>query len=190
MKKAPKHIKSLTDNQLVLLYKESHDKQCIGELYVRYSPLVMGVCVKYLKNITEAQDTVMVIFEKLIKELKRTEVKNFKSWLYQITKNQCLMFLRKNKKYIHTYFDSLQIENEEDNREEMLEKEQMLEQLEEIIPTLKENQRLCIELFYLNKKSYVEIAEQTQFSLKEVKSNIQNGKRNLELKLKNANSNP
>ncbi|MGB1039996.1 MAG: RNA polymerase sigma factor [Flavobacteriales bacterium] len=190
MKKAPKHIKSLTDSQLVLLYKESHDKQCIGELYVRYSPLVMGVCIKYLKNVTEAQDTLMVIFEKLMKELKKTEVLNFKSWLYQITKNQCLMFLRKNKKYTYTTFDSVQVKDEESNEEELIEKEQMLEQLEEIIPTLKENQRICIELFYLNKKSYAEIAEQTQFSLKEVKSNIQNGKRNLELKLKKAGSNP
>ena len=68
MKKTPQHIKSLSDKQLVLLYKESHDQQCIGELYVRYATLVMGVSVKYLKNITEAQDNLMLVFEKLMKE--------------------------------------------------------------------------------------------------------------------------
>ncbi len=150
----------------------------------------MGVSVKYLKNVTEAQDNLMLIFEKLMKELKKTEVQNLKAWLYQITKNQCLMALRKNKNYSHSSIDTLQLEQDEDNLERIEEKERLLTLLEEVIPSLKENQRVCIELFYLNKKSYVEIAEQTQFSLKEVKSNIQNGKRNLELMMNRLNSNP
>ena len=190
MNKIISNIKSLTDNELVLLYKKSHNKNCIGELYVRYASLVMGVSVKYLKNITEAQDNVMVIFEKLMKELKKTEVSNVKAWLFQVTKNQCLMALRKKNRYVSSSLENIHLEHEESEIDLLQEKERLLNLLEEIIPQLKENQRICIEQFYLNKKSYAEIAEQTQFSLKEVKSNIQNGKRNLELMMNKLNSNP
>jgi RNA polymerase sigma factor (sigma-70 family) len=150
----------------------------------------MGVSVKYLKNIPEAQDNLMLIFEKLIKELRKTEVQNLKAWLYTITKNECLMALRKNKNRSYSAIDTLQFENEESTIEKLKEKERLLTLLEEVIPALKENQRVCIELFYLNKKSYSEIAKQTQYTLKEVKSNIQNGKRNLELMMNELNSNP
>jgi RNA polymerase sigma-70 factor (ECF subfamily) len=143
----------------------------------------MGVSLKYLKNITDAQDILMQVFEKLISELNKNEVRNFKPWLYQITKNQCLMELRKNKKIYKTPIDSQPLEQEEDETEIHEEKELLLTKLEEIIPKLKENQRVCIELFYLQNKSYTQIAEATGLNLKEVKSSIQNGKRNLEIKL-------
>jgi RNA polymerase sigma-70 factor (ECF subfamily) len=59
------------------------------------------------------------------------------------------------------------------------EKERMLKALENGVQLLNDHQRKCIELFYLKEKSYQEVAEQTGFSLNEVKSHIQNGKRNL-----------
>lgn len=147
-----KHIKSLSDENIILLYKQSNDQKCIGELYVRYSPLVMGVSLKYLKNIADAQDSLMQVFEKLISELNKNEVRNFKPWLYQITKNQCLMELRKNKNRHKPpiYFQLLK--QEEDETERIEEKELLLTKLEEFIHNLKENQRVCIELFYLQKK--------------------------------------
>lgn len=180
-----KHIQSLSDEDVVLLYKQSNDRNCIGELYVRYSTLVMGVSLKYLKNVSDAQDSLMQVFEKLILELNKNEVRNFKPWVYQITKNHCLMQLRKTKKIHKTPLDIQPLKQEEEETETYEEKELLLTKLEEIIPNLKQNQRVCIELFYLQNKSYTEIAEQTGLSLKEVKSSIQNGKRNLEIKLNN-----
>ncbi len=170
----------MNDEQLVLQYRKSKDKAYIGELYVRYSALVLGVSLKYLQNKNEAQDNLMKVFEKLMNKELKTEVLTVKPWLFQITKNECLMALRKRKKASFTDIENVQI-SQENNLEKLEEKERLLNLLEEVIPSLKGNQRVCIELFYLNKKSYAEIAEQTQFSIKEVKSNIQNGKRNLEL---------
>lgn len=175
----------MSDEQLVLRYRKSKDQACMGELYVRYSALVLGVSLKYLQNKNEAQDNLMKVFEKLMHTISKTEVSNFKPWLYQITKNECLMALRKRKKASFTSIEELHITEESDSGK-LEEKERLLSLLEEVIPSLKANQRVCIELFYLNKKSYAEIAEQTQFSIKEVKSNIQNGKRNLELMMNNA----
>src|SRR5690606_5541736 len=79
-------------------YKNSGDLQVLGKLYKNYMPLVYGVCLKYFKHPEESQDAVMQIFEQLIDKLKNHEVKNFKSWLYVLTRNFCLMELRKSKK--------------------------------------------------------------------------------------------
>ena len=60
--------------------------------------------------------------------------------------------------------------------------------MKECLPKLKENQRVCVELFYLKNKSYQEIANETEFSLNEIKSYIQNGKRNLKLLIEDASA--
>ena len=60
-------------------------------------------------------------------------------------------------------------------------KEVQLTHMEECLKGLNEEQKLCIELFYLQEKSYVEVANATSFSMNNVKSHIQNGKRNLKI---------
>jgi len=59
----------------------------------------------------------------------------------------------------------------------------LLQQLPNAISNLNTEQRLCINLFYLKEKCYEEISMQTGYSLKQVKSYIQNGKRNLKIYL-------
>jgi len=174
------NIKQTTDNELISLYQKSKDKKYIGELYVRYSVLVMGVSLKYLKNMPDSQDNVMHVFEKLMNTLQTAEVRNFKPWLYQITKNECLMILRKKGKNIHISEENIQIVDKSNEKEEKQQKEELLNKLEETLPKLKKEQRECVELFYLQKKCYAQIVAQTNYSLKEVKSHIQNGKRNLQ----------
>ena len=172
MRITQKHIKSLSDEELVLLYTKSKNKECVGELYSRYSQLVMGVCVKYLKNVTQAQDLLMQVFEKLISDLPKYSIQKFKPWLYQVTKNECLMWLRKNKKMTSVPLENISLQQEEDTLNLHLEKEELLSKLEKFIPLLKKHQRICIEQFFLHKKSYAQIAEETDLSIKEVKSNL------------------
>ena len=66
-------------------------------------------------------------------------------------------------------------------------KEVKLQQLEEGITKLNSEQKICVELFYLQNKSYVEVAEITGYELNQVKSYIQNGKRNLKIYLEKKN---
>ena len=176
-----KKIKALTDEQLVSLYKETNNKKCIGELFERYSHLVYGVCLKYLQKVDEAQDTLMQIFEKLITDLKKHEIQTFKPWLYQTSKNKCLMKLRKVKKGTFVPIDNKEIEDNTTEINNKKKQEIAFTQLEEAMLLLKPNQKRCIDLFYLQKKSYQQVVEETEFSLKEVKSNIQNGKRKLKI---------
>lgn len=180
-----KNIVKYSDNELIDEYKTKQDAQLIGELYKRYSHLVFGVCMKYLKNESEAEDSAIQIFENLLEDLLKHDIKNFKSWLHSVTRNHCLMFLRKQqtvlkreKEYEHTLTDFTEPEsNFEPHEKETQEK--MLTSLEKAIEYLKEEQKICIQLFFLQEKRYEEVAEITGFSIKQVKSYIQNGKRNL-----------
>ncbi|MBK9505485.1 MAG: sigma-70 family RNA polymerase sigma factor [Bacteroidetes bacterium] len=189
-------MSNLSDEELLSEYKRSGESKYAGELFKRYAHLVLGVCMKYLKNMDEAQDTTMFVFEKLLSELRQTDVQHFKSWLYMVAKNQCLMHIRKQKRHDIVTFDTENGENEESNSMEIgaIEhlddvdlKEVQLQQLEEGIKTLNHEQQECISLFYLQDKSYVEVAEITGYDLNKVKSYIQNGKRNLKIYLEKRN---
>ncbi len=175
----------LSDEELVHRYRNSHDTVYIGELYVRYTHLVYGVCLKYFHNDADAQDAVMQIFEKMMQDLKKHHVEVFKPWLYTVVKNHCMMHFRKGAgtaKKEAELKNTLKatVENvEEDHHDTENDKEQMVAYLTTGIDSLKPEQRTCVEMFYLKDMSYQNIAEQTGYSLAEVKSYIQNGKRNL-----------
>jgi RNA polymerase sigma factor (sigma-70 family) len=171
-----------TDNDLIFLYKKTRDLSIIGELYSRYTSLVYGICVKYLKDRDEAKDASMQLFEKLIDTLKSHEIENFKSWLYVSTRNHCLMQIRGKKGKFKEEIDALDVENQFIlHPQEENELEENLDRLEECIKQLMDEQQKCVRLFYLNEKCYKEITVMTGFDLNQVKSFIQNGKRNLKI---------
>ena len=176
-------IKNQSDAELISQYKESGNQSIIGELYERYTHLVFGVCLKYLKQHEDAHDASIEIFEQLLTKLKSHEVINFKSWLYSVAKNHCLMQLRKEKNHIELHEDVSEIveSNSVLHPSSVNDKEEQLSQLEEAIPQLNDDQRRCVEFFYLQELSYQQIMEKTGFTFKEVKSFIQNGKRNLKI---------
>ncbi len=165
-------------------FRQSQDIGLLGKLYQPYMHLVYGVCLKYLKDRELAQDAVMAIFEELVVKLAKHEVENFKSWLYVFSKNHCLMELRKLKRqktdnYDHSDLSIMENGQGMHHEEEYVIKEENLERLTYCIAQLKVEQKQCVEMFYLDKKSYVEITKSTSYDLKKVKSYIQNAKRNL-----------
>ena len=180
------NIEKLSDRELISRFQKTEDNRFVGVLYKRYAHLVFGVGLKYLKNEEQAKDMSMQVFEKLIDKLKTQSIDNFKSWLHVMTKNECLMALRKVSTRAHMQVVSLEehhiMENESGlhlDREDVLESD--LSHLETCIGNLKNEQQQCIRLFYLQKKSYQEIVSLTGIELKKVKSHIQNGRRNLKI---------
>jgi len=179
-----------TDEELVVLYQRTNDKRAVGELFKRHSLMCYAVCMKYLRNEDAAQDATMEIFEKLFTDFQKHTIKNVKSWLHSVCRNHCLMILRKPDLMV-----SIDGENEENEpfvmqlqaflhpEDTTAEREQTLQLLEKAISELKDKQRECIELFYLKQKSYEEIVTVTGYQMNEVKSYIQNGKRNLKIAL-------
>lgn len=173
---------SLTDKELLTQYKSKYDLALLGDLYQRYMDLVYGVCLKYLKDTEKAKDSVMVIFEELVTKLKKHEVDNFKSWLYQLAKNHCLMLLRSPKNLRTVEIPQSLMQSEENvhlNGE--LEKEENFKTLEYCLGTLTDEQRLAVKLFYLDGKCYNDISEITGMEWNKVRSLIQNGRRNLKI---------
>lgn len=184
------NLKKLTDNELIDRFCEQNDLEVLGVLFNRYMHLVYGVCLKYLKHREESQDAVMQIFEVLVKEVPKHDIKVFKSWLYGVSRNFCLMKLRKessSKVLKLTFSGDDFMENttivhpldEAPNEKEN-------EALQKCLGALKEQQRKCVELFYYAQKCYKEIAEELILEEKKVKSNIQNGKRNLKICIENS----
>lgn len=179
-----------SDLELIVQYKETRDQRFVGDLFQRYKHLVVGACMNYLKHQEEAKDASMDIFEELMHKLLEHEIKNFKSWLYSLTRNHCLMKMRKRKGIAEVDVQSEKIENQfmesADFEHLVSEKQDESEVLLAAIAQLKDGQRECIRLFFLKELSYKEVADMMNLDLKQVKSNIQNGKRNLQLILTQA----
>ena len=172
-----------TDSELLHSFYSDHDNKWLGILLPRYTLLLFGVCMKYLKNEDDAKDSVQQIFLKVINELHKYKVDYFKSWIYMVAKNHCLMKLREKGKHPLEISDNLSPIESPVDKNQLLEKENMLLHMQKALFELNDEQQQCITLFYLKKKSYSDIASETGFSMMQVKSNIQNGKRNLKLAL-------
>jgi RNA polymerase sigma-70 factor (ECF subfamily) len=173
-----------TDQQLLDLFYKDRNNEWLGILLNRYTLLLLGTCMKYLKNEEDAKDAVQQIFMKVLGELSKYKVDYFKTWLYSVARNHCLMELRKKRHHAEPYSDRL-AEQQVSDIQSLLEKEKTLLQVVQAIDQLNEGQRICISLFYLKKMSYDSISEKTGYSLLQVKSHIQNGKRNLKLIIEN-----
>ena len=175
-------IASLNDEALLVEFKKNYDQQMLAQLYLRYTDLVYGVCIKYLKDAEAAKDAVMNIYQELLTKLQTHEVDNFKSWLYVVAKNHCLMQLRKDKKMVTVEFTPTVMQSEDfSHLDNVLDKENELKKLESCIENLPDEQKQSIQLFYLENKCYNEIAEQTGYEWNKVRSLIQNGRRNLKI---------
>jgi RNA polymerase sigma-70 factor, ECF subfamily len=176
-----KKYRTLEDAELLDFIRNHDNGDAFSELYVRYAHLVLGLCLKYVRDEVEAQEITSTIFEQLISKIKKFEIQHFKSWLYTLTKNECFMFLRKQRFiFDREIYDSLHMEDESSEHREL---ETQIEMLEDALKALKPQQYEVIKLFYLDKKSYQEVAIETGLDLKTVKSAIQNGKRNLKIML-------
>ena len=177
---------SFSDNLLLQKYRENGDIECAGILLKRYSLLVFGVCMKYLKNSTDAKDASQQVFEKAILEAQKYDILYFKSWIYSVARNHCLMQLR-SASFKPRILDEFPEELTTDSRSDhdialnAISKEEEESSLRQAIDQLNEEQSICIRLFYLKKLSYQEIQEKTGLSFQQVKSHIQNGKRNLRI---------
>ncbi|MEX6690639.1 sigma-70 family RNA polymerase sigma factor [Danxiaibacter flavus] len=172
----------INDGELLEKFYETKDNQWLGMLFQRYTLLLLGVCMKYLKNEEEARDCVQQVFLKAITELHKYEVEYFKSWLYTIARNHCLMRLRDRQgKIPRELNESLPVAAEEIDTKGLEEKENLFDNIELALEELNEDQKTCVTLFYLQKKSYQQIVDTTNYTLLQVKSHIQNGKRNLKL---------
>ena len=200
MSSIPKELTERSDESLIDAYRSSGDRELVAELYRRYHHLVYGTCLKALKDPTDSADLVVIIFEKLLAKLAELEIRNFNSWLYSLSQNECVNFLRQKQRRLQrekvsaeeavdsprgeVYLSEaalLELENEVTVAEEpdTDADEEQIAAVRRALRQLPPEQRVCVKLFFYRNKSYDQIAQKTGFSLTQVKSYLQNGKRNL-----------
>ncbi len=176
----------ISDDELLQRFLKNKENEWLGILLQRYTFLLLGVCMKYLKNEEEARDTVQQIFLKVLQDVQKYKIENFKPWLYMVARNACLTILRDKKKLYYeeisdknNFYNDFTIDHEFINAQNDI----PMEFLEEALKELNTEQKQCITLFYLQKNSYQEISDISGYSLLQVKSFIQNGKRNLKISI-------
>ncbi len=178
----PEQYKHIDDNEILQRFYIDRNNEWLGIVLQRYTMMLLGVCMKYLKNEEEARDAVQQIFLKSIDEIQKYKITYFKSWIYMVAKNYCLMQLRDKTKYNNPIDERLMAVSEENEGiATHIEKDRQLNNMSNALEQLNKEQQQCVTLFYLEKKSYQEIADTTGYSLLQVKSHIQNGKRNLKI---------
>ena len=172
----------ISDTELLNRFYADHDNTWLGILLERYTILLLGVSMKYMKNEEEAKDIVQQVFLKAIGELHKYKVEYFKSWIYMIAKNHCLMQLRNKGRFTAELTEqNAATAAEPEDKNNYIEKDKTLDKLALALQQLNKEQQQCVTLFYIEKKSYLEISQQSEFSILQVKSHIQNGKRNLKI---------
>ncbi len=170
------------DDELVSRYKTTGQLTILADLYQRYMELVYGVCLKYLQDEEDAKDAVLNIYEELVVKLRQHEVTFFKGWLHKLAKNHCLMIIRKSKHFTKTAIDISLMQNEDTvHLNGVMEKEEHLNQMHYCLNQLVPEQKVTVELFYLQGKCYNEITDITGIEWNKVRSYIQNGRRNLKI---------
>lgn len=197
-KRRPKSPAELSDEELLVRYRREGEVADLGALYERHMPAVFAICRRYLRPDEDAQDAVMQLFEKLVVTLRHHEVSNFPAWLHTTARNHCLMQLRARQRagpesgpLVLHFPDAAAVESTPathltDDADDLALTEERLQAMEQALAELPEGQRRCLELFYLQKKCYREIADETGFDLGLVKSHLQNGKRNLKRSLESS----
>jgi RNA polymerase sigma-70 factor (ECF subfamily) len=175
------------DSELIDLYWNTRDNRYLGILLERYTLPLFGVCMKYLKEEESAKDAVQQVFLKALTELEKYRVEYVKSWLHTVARNHCLMQLRDREAPFVEITDRMNPSDREDEDMRLLKevREQTLDLMEEALGELSQEQQSCVRLFYLEKKSYLEVSGETGYPLNAVKSHIQNGKRRLRIILQN-----
>jgi RNA polymerase sigma-70 factor (ECF subfamily) len=178
-----KNYLQFSNEELLDAYRDEADNEASGVLYDRNLVMVFGVCNKYLENEAAAQDAVLDIFEQLCEKVKLHDIQNFESWLYILAKNHCLMQLRKRKQQVIMPIDDYSHlpSTDELSHEHHHEKELEIQSLESCLKSLPTEQNIAVTLFYLEEKSYKEVAEIMKEDINKVRSFIQNGRRNLKI---------
>ena len=176
-------MKNKSDAELLHAYQTFEDHDSLATLFMRYAAQVLGLCMQYLKHSADAEDAVMDIYTHIQKPLRHQHIQHFRAWIMQVSRNHCLQIIRKKKGKYSIDISELKHMESTDNLHQVYVDDYRLDVMEEELKNLSEEQQICLRMMYLEGHSYKEIATIKGYELKKVKSYIQNGKRNLALRV-------
>ena len=176
--------KDISEEQIIKGCK-AQDIEMQKAFYKLYGPMLMGVCMRYLKPRENAEevfhDVVLKIFDKIDKYNGKG---SFKAWCRRLTANSCLDYLRKHKNQMRlNYIEEQQIEIEDTTDDLALLENARLEDVVKLIDKLPEQQQIVLNLFIMDGYSHKKIGERLDISEGASRSLLQRAKSNLKEKL-------
>jgi len=167
-----------TDEDIVKAYQDAKDKNLLAPLFKKYIDSLVGLAYYYISDRESSKDIVMEVYETILRQIDSKEITNFKGWAMSMCRKKCLKYLR-DKKQITELSNIPEIFVESEEEVEYI--DEHVEKLRESIEKLKDDQRICVEAFFLQGKSYKDLEEELGMEYKQIKTHIQNGKRNLKI---------
>lgn len=169
----------MKDIEVIHNYLDKQAVDCFNQLYSRYAAKIYSKCISILKDEALAEDAMQEIFTKIFLNLaKFNEKSQFSTWVYSITYNYCIDFVRRKKKQ-KDIFSSEDIEKAPD-REDEVPDEALLQmevlQLKSVLAELPEGDRIILLMKYQDEKSIREIAEMLEKTESAVKMQIKRAK--------------
>ncbi len=167
-----------SDEVIVSKYLKSQNGAYFDILYKRYSAKVYARSISLLKNEVIAQDAVQDIFIKILTNLSKFEGKSkFSSWLYSITYNHCIDYIRRNKKSRTLQLDEVfDLEAEKSEIDDKLILETQFSQLKYIMEEIPPKDKSILFMKYQDGMSIKDISEVTNKSESAVKMQIKRAK--------------
>ncbi len=163
----------------------------------KYQLLVVNTCYGFVHNREDAEDIAQEVFIEVHRSLhKFRKESKLSTWLYRISSNKSLNFIRDNKK--NSWFQSLDIlfssekntgkvielsDSENNIPDNIIENKETGKVINEAISSLPKNQNVAFTLYKYEDLSYKEISEVMELSLSSVESLLFRAKKNLQEKL-------
>ena len=158
----------------------SGDKLALRDLYAQYSGYLAGVCSRYLDDKDEVKDVLQDCFLKILENLERFEYRgpgSLRAWMTRIVSNESLKYLRQRKKDALVTFE-WDLPDEEEVEDPPLE-DIPPEVLQEMIKSLPTTYRTVFNLYVLEGKSHIEIAQMLGIKPDTSASNLHRAKNKL-----------
>ncbi len=153
----------MLDMEVVNRYLETQASVCFNVLYDRYSGKIFGKCLALLKDEALAQDATQEIFTKIFLNLaKFGEKAKFSTWVYSITYNFCIDFLRRKKKMQNLFAEDKEVERLGDVADEVPDEELMemeAVQLRTVLDSIPVDDKAVLLMKYQDDMSIKEIAD-------------------------------
>lgn len=169
----------MSDLEVIHKYLDLQASICFNLLYDRYAPKIFAKCITILKDPVKSQDATQEIFIKVFTNLtKFNEKSKFSTWVYSITYNYCIDYIRKNKKIQNIFSED--IENAPDVEDDEISDKELLEikisTLKKVLETLDPGDQIILLMKYQDGLSIKEIADTIDKSESAVKMKIKRAK--------------
>ncbi len=180
-------------NKDIIRQCKKGDKKAQEFIFNKYSPVLLGICLRYMKNVVKADDVMQDAFITIFTKINQYNGKgSFEGWIKRITINTALMQLRQNKKEIVSDLleNVKQVEISDDknnsdliltNRKSIIENAKFSQsEIFEAVTELPDGFRTVFNLYVIDELKHKEIAKELGISIGTSKSQLLRGRKKLE----------